>query len=66
MDVLAKVEEDSPKADVTVGIASDCNVDLGEYASYSGFKVCANADGIKVYGNDERGVALSRNGQEMH
>ena len=57
MGVLAKVEEDSPKADVTVGIASDCNVDLGEYASYSGFKVCANADGIKVYGNDERGVA---------
>lgn len=57
MGISAKVEEECQNPDIAVGIALENGVDLGEYAVYRGFNTVTDADGIKVYGNDERGVA---------
>ena len=56
MHISARMEIGAENADVTVSLAEDANVDLGEYASYKGFRIDTDAKGIKVYGFDERGI----------
>lgn len=45
--------EDAP---VKVALAADAGVDLGEYATYKGFRIDVTENGICVYGHDERGI----------
>jgi len=45
------------KAAVTVDIADDAGIDMGEVASYRGFMICTDENGINIYGYDERGAA---------
>ena len=56
MNLSASVvyDEDS---DISVAIAGDCGIDLGDYAVYRGFVIDVSTEGIKVYANDERGAA---------
>ena len=41
---------------VNIALAKDSGVDLGEYAGYRGYRIVIE-DGIRIYGDDERGVA---------
>ena len=45
------------RGDVTVRLASAAGVDLGEFATYRGFRVEASVDGITVTAHDARGAA---------
>jgi len=44
-------------ADVTVSLAKNANVDLGDFAVYRGFRIETTDAGIFVYGHDDRGAA---------
>ncbi len=56
MHISAGIKIGAENADITVSLAEDAGVDLGEYASYKGFRIDTDANGIKVYGFDERGI----------
>ena len=43
-------------AQIQVFLSKDAGVDLGEYATYKGFRIDVTADGIAVYGHDARGI----------
>ncbi len=45
------------EASVTVMLAEDAGVDLGEFKEYRGFRIETTECGIFVYGHDDRGVA---------
>ena len=55
MGVSASVVTEG-RGDVTVRLASDAGVDLGEFAAYKGFRIETNADGITVTAHDDRGA----------
>ena len=57
MSVMAAVAPFSDKADITVDLAENAGVDLGEVASYKGFMIKTDVNGIKIYGHDSRGIA---------
>ena len=44
------------KGDVTVRLASDAGVDLGEFAAYKGFRIETDEGGVTVTAHDERGA----------
>lgn len=56
MSVEACVVNLGEEAQITVDLAENCGIDLGDAASYRGFMVKADEAGIKVYGHDERGA----------
>ncbi len=56
MHVSARMAIGDADADITVSLAEDAGKDLGEVASYKGFMIETSAEGIKVYGHDERGI----------
>ena len=45
------------QGDITVRLASDAGIDLGEFAAYKGFRIETNADGIVITAHDDRGAA---------
>ncbi len=55
MGLSASVVTDGA-AEVTVALAEDAGVELGEFAVYRGFRIDTE-DGICVYGHDERGAS---------
>ncbi len=55
MGVSASVVTEG-KGDVTVRLASDAGVDLGEFAAYKGFRIETDKDGITVTAHDDRGA----------
>lgn len=57
MMVSARMTADEEGAEITVALASEVGVDLGEVKSYKGFMIRTDAKGIRVYGHDERGIA---------
>lgn len=57
MDISASVTVENDNADIKVCLASEADVDLGDYAVYRGFSVDVNKDGICVFGHDARGAA---------
>ncbi|MBE7037252.1 MAG: hypothetical protein E7403_08165, partial [Ruminococcaceae bacterium] len=57
MGVTAGVVNFGDDAIITLELAEDAGVDLGEFASYKGFFVQTSAQGIKIYGHDPRGIA---------
>lgn len=57
MGISASVIDGGKKCDITVELASDVGVDLGEYAEYRGFSIETDSNGIRVYGHDARGAA---------
>lgn len=56
MSVDAMIVDLDEEAEITVDLAENCKVDLGDAASYRGFMVQTDETGIKVYGHDERGA----------
>ncbi len=56
MHISARIEIGAENADITVSLASDTGIDLGEYARYKGFRVDTDDNGIRIYGFDERGI----------
>ena len=44
------------KSDITVRLAKDAGVDLGEFAAYKGFRIETDEDGITVTAHDDRGA----------
>ncbi len=56
MHISARMEIGAENADITVSLAEDSGVDLGEFATYKGFRIDTDANGMKVYGFDERGI----------
>ena len=44
------------KGDVTVRLASDAGIDLGEFAAYKGFRIETDENGITVTAHDDRGA----------
>lgn len=56
MCISARMEIGAENADVTVSLAEDAGINLGEYANYKGFRIDTDDSGIKVYGFDERGI----------
>lgn len=56
MDIEAQVVCDSNDAQVKVALAKGAGMELGEYASYKGFRIDVTEDGICVYGHDDRGI----------
>ncbi len=56
MNISAKAEKGAC-GQVTVALAEEAGIDLGEFAVYRGFMIEADAEGIRVYGHDERGAA---------
>lgn len=57
MNLSARMAAKGQKAQVTVALAAEAGVDLGEAASYKGFRLETDAEGIRVFGHDERGIA---------
>ena len=57
MSVKSGVSLDAGNATITLSLAKDAGVDLGEYASYKGFLIETSENGIKIYGHDDRGIA---------
>ena len=57
MGINSTVKKGAASPDVTVCIAKDSNVDIGEAASYRGFMIKTDENGICVYGHDARGAA---------
>lgn len=55
MGVKASVVTEG-KGDITVRLASDVGVDLGEFAAYKGFRVETDKDGIVITAHDDRGA----------
>lgn len=45
------------KAGITIALASECDIDLGEYNAYKGFWIEASQNGISVFAHDDRGAA---------
>lgn len=56
MGILADIAYDYEYAQVKVALASEAGVDLGECASYKGFRIDVTEAGICVYGYDDRGI----------
>ena len=56
MGVSAHVAKEG-KGDITLALASEMGVDLGEFAAYQGFRIEADADGITITAHDDRGAA---------
>lgn len=56
MGVNAKVVTEG-KGTVTLRLASDAGVDLGEFAAYKGFRIETDKDGVTVTAHDDRGAA---------
>lgn len=44
------------KGDITVRLAKDAGVDLGEFAAYKGFRIETGKDGIVITAHDDRGA----------
>lgn len=57
MGVTAGVVNFGDEATITLELAEEAGVDLGEYASYKGFLIQTMQEGIKIYGHDPRGIA---------
>ncbi len=57
MGVKAGVLIGEKDAAISVDLAKNCGVDLGEFATYKGFKITTDENGIKIVAHDERGVA---------
>ena len=57
MGVSATVTKNAAAAQVTVSLASDFDIVLGEAAAYRGFMVVTDEHGVHVYGHDSRGAA---------
>ena len=45
------------KGDLTVRLAAEAGVDLGEFAAYKGFRIETGTDGILITAHDDRGAA---------
>lgn len=56
MNVSAKVQTDG-EADITVSIAEDSDIDLGEFKAYKGFWIKTCASGISIFAHNDRGAA---------
>lgn len=56
MNVSVELTNDKENAILTVELASEAGVELGEYATQRGFKIITDENKIKVYGYDDRGV----------
>ena len=56
MNISARMSVEDEKADITVSLAGNSGIELGECASYKGFRIDTDENGIKVYGFDERGT----------
>jgi len=56
MGISAELTADKEKAAVTVELAGDVGVDLGDFACYRGFKIDIGST-VKVYGYDDRGAS---------
>ena len=56
MAVTADVFNDCEAAQIKVMLAEDAGVDLGEYATYRGFRIDASESCICIYGHDDRGI----------
>ncbi len=56
MSIDAKVVDLGEKAEITVDLAENCGADLGDAASYRGFLIKTDENGITVIGHDERGA----------
>ncbi len=54
---LSAVVSDDKTAEITVFLAEDAGIDLGEFAVYRGFRIDISEKGIVVYGHDARGAA---------
>lgn len=54
--MLKKGKPENPANSVSIALAQDEGVDLGEYAGYRGYRI-DTAGGIRIYANDERGAA---------
>ena len=56
MDLSSSVVTEG-QGDVTVRLAEDAGVDLGEFAAYKGFRIETDKDGVVITAHDERGAA---------
>ena len=57
MGIRAGVALEDKDAAISVDLAANCGVDLGEFATYKGFKITTDEKGVKVVAHDERGAA---------
>ena len=55
MDVKASVVTEG-RGDITVRLAKDAGVDLGEFAAYKGFRIETDESGIVITAHDDRGA----------
>lgn len=56
-DIKAVQTDAIDEAQITVGLACESNIDLGEVAAYRGFMAKSDKNGLYVYGYDSRGTA---------
>lgn len=56
MHISARMAIGDENADITVSLAEDAGIELGDCASYKGFRIDTDDNGIKIYGFDERGI----------
>ena len=57
MGVSAVVSERAEKAEITVALAENAGIDLGDFATTKGFLIKTDENGIVVYGHDARGIS---------
>lgn len=56
MQLSSKVATEG-SANITVRLAAEAEIDLGEFAAYKGFRIETTKDGITITAHDERGTA---------
>ncbi len=56
MGVSAVVSSVAEKAEITVELADNAGINLGEFATSKGFFIKTDENGITVYGHDARGI----------
>ncbi len=57
MGVYCRMGQNEPSAALNIALADRAGVDLGVAAGYKGFMIQTDAEGIQIYGHDERGIA---------
>ena len=57
MGIRAGVALEAADAAISVDLAANTGEDLGEFATYKGFKITTDSAGVKVVAHDERGAA---------
>ncbi len=54
--IIKKGDKTNSESAIVIKLADECGYDLGDYATYRGYKLIVDNNGITIYANDYRGA----------